>query len=237
MGYGSVLKRDPNRIGEELWNCTHTNSNRLAAVSIKTTGPDPKFHEIVQICVFPLNSKFELAKETIPFYIDIKPTKPQLNLNLIKGAVSKDKYLEIKEKADMPQVAAKLFDSWMEDKIKLAYNKKLLPLTFNWAAMRPFIKNWLGPINFDSYFSHEYRDIQSLALFCNDYADMHTYQLPYPKMKMGFISKILNIEYNKYQETIYHCKIYSEVYRSMMRKILPSFSEPVKVPESLYLEP
>lgn len=206
----------------EPWNAAHFNSNRLVVVAIKTTGPNPKLHELAQICIFPLSSNYTLSKEIIPFYTDIRPIKRPFNMELSKGGLTKDKYLEICETALMPQATAELFDKWMENKIRLYEGKRLMVLSHNWSAKKPFIKNWLGSINFNNYFSSEYRDIMSVALFNNDYADVNIQQIPYPKVVLSFIANILKVPYNRKDETILHCKAMTEIYREMMRSIIPT---------------
>ena len=210
---------------KEVWTASHFNNNRAVAVAIKTTGSDPYFHELVQICIYPLNSKFELSKEIIPFYCDIKPLKPKLNLQLNKGFLALDKYIEIKNMAMMPQAVADLFDDWMENKIRLINGKKLLVLAHNWCWVKQFIEGWLGPVNFNYYFHHEYRDIQTAALYCNDYSDIHALQFPYNKAGLSFIANIMRVEYNKNDDAILHCKTISEVYRGMIHKFQPSLDE------------
>lgn len=211
--------------GEEPWNAGHFNHHRHVAVSIKTTGLNPDFHELVQICIFPLNSKLELSKDIIPFYMNIKPLKPKINLQLSKGLITANRYNEIKENADLSQTVASLFDSWMETQIKLADWKKLKVLTYDWPHKQEFIKKWLGSYNFNEYFSNEYRDILSVAAFANDYADTYSQQIPYPKVFISFIANILDVEYKFLDESIIHCKNICEIYRRMKQNFLPSAHE------------
>ncbi len=202
----------------EFWNAGHFNENRAAGIAIKTTGNNPRIHELIQICVFPLTSKFELSRETIPFDMDIKPIKKKEDFILDKSGLNKDRFNDIiKNATQTPQMCAELFDSWMEKKIQLRFEKKLLPVTHNWAYIRPFIRNWLGPVTFESYFSHEYRDLMSAALYCNDYSDINNYQILYPKVSMQYITRVLHIEHNRHDESILFVKAICEAYRAMMK--------------------
>lgn len=202
----------------EFWNAGHFNENMAAGIAIKTTGPDPDIHEIMQICVFPLTSKFELSKKIIPFYTDIRPVKDEADFMLNKSNLSDDKLKSIFENVqDIPQLVAEQFDRWMENKIKLRFSKKLLPVVYNWAYIKPFIRNWLGPINFNSYFSHEYRDLMSAALYCNDYSDINNHEVIYPKVSLQYITNRLHIDYNRFDDTILIVKSICESYRAMMK--------------------
>ncbi len=211
---------DPERM-KEFWNAQHFNENRAVGIGIKTTGKDSKKHEIIQICVFPLTSRFKLATEILPFYTDIKPLKNKEDFEITSSGLMTEKFNAIINNATTtPQIAAEIFDSWMEKQIKMKFGKKLLPVTYNWAFIKPFIKNWLGPINFDHYFSHEYRDIMSVALFCNDYGDTHTLETLYPKTKLAYICNMLNVEYSRYDDTILNVKSMSEVYQGMLKNFI-----------------
>ncbi len=205
-------------VAKEIWKSAYTGHNRLCAVSIKTTGPDSKKNEIIQICAFPLNNQFELSREILPFYSDILPIRSRQHVN--SKYIRNDRYNELlNSNADMPQVVATLFDNWMLNKIKLDEDKKLLPVVYNWAWSRPFIKNWLGQLNFDSYFSDKYRDILSIVLFINDYNDRLNRDIPYLKTTLVTLSKTLHVEYKRHDETILQCKSISEVYNGVMRNM------------------
>ena len=49
----------------------------MCAVDIKTTGPDPDYHEIIQIAILPLDSELKPHRGTKPFYINIAPQFPE----------------------------------------------------------------------------------------------------------------------------------------------------------------
>lgn len=198
-----------------LWNTAFLGNNRLAAIAIKTSGPDSKIHEIIQICVFPLSSRFKLAKDITPFYSDIRPVKSIDNFDF--RFMRTDRYKELLDNANSPQVVAELFDEWMKKKINLMEGKKLLPLVYNWGASKQFIKNWLGQYNFDYYFSDKYRDILSAALFCNDLSEAKINDIPYLKTTLTTLAKTLHVEYARHDETILQCKSISEVYVALLR--------------------
>jgi hypothetical protein len=207
-------KRGPDFF-ENLWETAYNGHNRFCAVSIKTTGSDSKKHELVQICCFPLNANFELAKNVLPFYSDLRPLKQE---EYDPRFIRLERYKEVCECSQLPQIVAELFDSWMT-KIGLQDGKKLLPICYNWAFTRSFIKNWLGSINFNEYFSQSYRDIWSIALFLNDHADRLNLDVPYLKTTLTTLSKTLHIEYKKHDECILQCKTISEVYIALMKNM------------------
>src|SRR6185436_4525823 len=54
---------------------THWNGHQLCAVDVETTGLDPVKHEIIQICILPLQSNVDPRTDISPFYTDIAPQK------------------------------------------------------------------------------------------------------------------------------------------------------------------
>ena len=59
----------------------HLNGNLLCAVDIETTGLEPNYHEIWQLCVLPLDSNIDPLKKIgersiLPFYMDLKVNNP-----------------------------------------------------------------------------------------------------------------------------------------------------------------
>jgi hypothetical protein len=195
-----------------LWNTAYLSNNRLCAISIKTTGPDSRKNELVQICCFPLNSQFNLARDVVPYYTDIKPLKSGYDHKYLK----KEHYINLLNCTQTPQTAAELFDKWMENKIKLSEDKKLLPVCYNWPLIRPFIKNWLGNENFNYYFHERFRDILPIALYCNDYYDSIGRDVPYLKTILRAMAKRLHVEYHRHNECILQCKTISEIYKGLM---------------------
>src|SRR4029077_8974982 len=104
----------------------HLNGNLLAAIDIETTGLDPKIHEIIQICILPLNSQIQPLKEILPFYIDMAPGRPE-SIDPQALSVSKLELCRIMQQGFDQFKGADLLDSWF-DKLDLAIGKRISPL-------------------------------------------------------------------------------------------------------------
>src|SRR5688572_4310889 len=56
-----------------FWGMQHLNSNVMCALDIKTTGPDPDRHHIVELCILPLDYMLEPHKELLLCHLRIQP--------------------------------------------------------------------------------------------------------------------------------------------------------------------
>lgn len=185
----------------------HLNSNILCAVAVQTTG-----HEILELCVVALTSTCDMDKNILPFNVLFKieyldKCEANINYNLLMKAAREgmDKY-----------EAADLFDKWFE-KLNLREHKKIMVLTHDWAAQRNFIKDWLQPTAFDTYFHNQYRDTQVLGLHYNDRYDVHNELCPFPKVKLSYMCSQLKLEYTKRLPTVVDkCVAIMRLYKDLL---------------------
>lgn len=192
----------------------HLNRNILCALAIKTTGPDAQKHELIEIIIIPLTPTCDINKKILPFNVLFKPehvTRAEFNLDndLVLSAMSNgfDKY-----------DAADIFEKWFA-KLDLPPNKRIMVLTHDWAAKSEFIKEWLQPTAFRMTFSHEYRDIQAIGLFLNDYCDLRNERWPFPKVKLSYMSAVQKIEYaNRLPTVVDECQAMINLYKSLLRE-------------------
>lgn len=198
----------------ELTNVTHFNLQKLCAIDIITTGPDPKQNEILEICIFPLNSHYNIAETILPFNATFKPMKHWLWMNpeyIKEYKISKKRneiaYSDGIDKSDLVD----LFINWFDSKLKPVEGKKIMPLAYDWASKKPFLVKWLGQKNYDYYFHWQYRDILSMALFCNDFSDVHCEPYRLSKVDFRYICSSLRIETDSF-DTIVRCHSIAKIY-------------------------
>lgn len=194
----------------------HLNGNLLCAVDVETTGVTPGHHDLVQICVLPLNSELKPFKDILPFYMDMQPKRPE-NIDPNAMSINKLKYSEILLKAIDPYKAADLFEEWFE-RIRLPFNKRISPLAQNWPFDRGFIIDWLGQKTFEYIFDGRFRDTMSAALFCNDRSCFANQPAPYPKVNIAYLASQLKIEHQslRLHDALQDCIVTAEIYRRMM---------------------
>lgn len=192
-------------IPEEMLNSFNFNDNRLVAIDIRTMGT-----HIHEICMYPLNNKFELAKSVIPFYSYFIPT-----IKMEESGYTLTEYAKACSSGISRSTGFEIFERWCKHKLKLFDGRKIMPLTYDWAAKRPFFIDWMGPINFNNYFHFQVRDILSMALFGNDFANMQYERCPYPKVDMPYIFSQTKTNFNR-KDTLVNAVGIAKVYRWML---------------------
>ena len=184
----------------------HLNGNLLGCVDVETTGFKAGFNDIIEVCVVILDNQLNPAADIMPFVLELQPKRPEnislealriqgKNLDDVikrKACKSRHRVVEIATKGCDADIAADMFHEWFQN-LKLAPFKKILPIACNWAFDRTFLVDWLGDEAFFNYFSPQYRDIMSMALFENDVADWRGINFPYQKANLGYLCKQLGI--------------------------------------------
>lgn len=200
----------------------HANGNIICVVDVETTGLDPEIHEIVQICILPLDSLFKPIKEIRPFYVSIKPENTK-NINKDKYASNFEETVKI-PKAKLASMineglergtAADLLQDWF-DKLQLPFNKRIMPLGQNWVFDRAFIIRWLGWKMFEDFFDPRYRDTMAAANYVNDKCDFMGQQCPYQKVNLGFLCSTMKVENASPHDALSDCIATAEIYRRML---------------------
>jgi DNA polymerase III epsilon subunit-like protein len=198
----------------------HWNNKMCCVMDTETTGLDPNFHEIVQICIIALDSNFDPMKGVIPFYVNLIPDYPER---------VDPKAIEI-NKMDMAKIMTSGFDrhkaidmlgTWIQ-KLKIKGNKygganKIMPLGQNYGFDAAFIKAWLGVDQYNEWFDYHYRDTMHAALYMNDRAGMKAEKVPFPKVNLQYLATTLNIKSERAHDALSDCLVTAEVYKRMCK--------------------
>ena len=112
--------------------------------------------------------------------------------------------------------AADLFVEWFY-KLKLAENKRIMPLAHNWTFDSSFIKKWLGPKTYGFHIDGRYRDSMSIAQYINDKADHKNERIPFPKVNLSYIASQLKIPHESAHTALGDCVVTGEVYRELVK--------------------
>ncbi len=203
---------------DELIYSTHFNLQVLCAVDIITTGNNPKIHDIEEVTIFPLNSHYQISRTIIPFNCLMKPRKHwrMMGSEFIKEhkICKKDNERCWWEGIDRA-VLRDLFDSWVESKLKPVERKKIMILCYDYGKTKAFLTEWLGFLNFESNFHWQVRDIMSLALFTNDFADTHAQEYKIQKCDFGYICSSLKIAVDM-KDSISRAHAIAQVWESLL---------------------
>lgn len=199
----------------------HWNGNQLCVIDTETTGLDPTIHEMIQICILPLDSDCLPRQDVIPFYIELKPDNPE--------AVSREALrvhgIDIRKicASGMDRLAAiDLFEDWFK-KLGLpttrgGYPKRIMPLGQNYAFDKAFMLKWLGFATYEEYFFYHYRDTMIAALFLNDQAAVHGEDVPFKKVNLSWLAKETSVQIDRAHDALQDCLATAGVYRQLIRR-------------------
>lgn len=199
----------------------HYNHNLLCAVSIITTGPDPAKHDLMQVCVLPLDSRIVPRKDVMPFDINLQPRRIT-NINDLheqkKFNVPISRIIKYMNDGINYYDGVKLFDHWFHTALKPNPGKKIMILGSEWYKAEPFLRNWLN--EYDYYFHSHVRDISVAALYANDRADLKVEKIPYPKNYLCFLASRMELEYDYgAKEALEDVQRIAEIYFHMLRNM------------------
>lgn len=200
----------------------HWNGNQLCAIDVETTGLDPFVHEIVQICILPLDSNVVPRKDVIPFYIEIRPEFPERR-DPEAMTVTKLDMNKIMERGHDREKAKDLLVEW-SNKLGLPltrggnYKCKIMPLWHNGKFDYCFILGWLGVELYGELFHGLDRDTMHTTLYQNDKAAAHAEDVPFKKNKLSWVANALDIEDDPTHDALQDCLATAAVYRKLINQ-------------------
>lgn len=193
----------------------HINYNLLCAISIETSGDDPFYHDVVQICIMPIDVHCKRMKAIDPFFIDLQPKHlDRIDENTM--SVTREKILFNSKHGLNWITGAEILEEWF-DKLLLPNKKQILPLAYQWHKIVPYLYNWLGKNTFNYIFSDYARDVQSDALFANDYHYLHIENVPYVLCDFSYLCNLAKVERQNRsnKDSMTECLALIDLYRSM----------------------
>src|SRR5262245_48167435 len=170
----------------------HLNSNLLCALRISKSGPRPRYHDLIEICVIPVNSTWRPMTTIMPFYQMIQPKRKENIEDASLATVNREELYHICEHGIDAYAALDLFDMWFEN-LMLKTRKKISLLVSNWGEDREFVLDWVQPEGYAQYFDHRIRDVSVAALYANDKADSRAEPVPYPKTHLQYLCSQLKV--------------------------------------------
>lgn len=201
----------------------HWNGHQLCVIDTETTGLNPFIHEMIQICILPLDSDCEPRKDVIPFYIELKPDNPEC-MSLEAFKITGIDIKKICAQGLDRLKAIDLLEDWIK-KLGLPTTrggipKKIMPLGQNYAFDKAFIMKWLGFETYEEMFFYHFRDTMSSALFLNDHAAVHGEEVPFKKVNLSWLAKQTNTPLNRAHDALQDCLATAGVYRHLIRQSL-----------------
>jgi len=199
----------------------HWNGNQICVIDTETTGLNPEWHEMIQICILPLDSNIQPRRDVLPFYIELIPEHPE-RADPKAMEINRLSFAKIAQRGLDREKAKDVFEEWAQ-KLKLPqtkYGKKkqILPLGQNYPFDMGFIKAWLGHEMYNQYFHYGFRDTKIVATYLNDRAAMHAEKIPFNKLSLGSLAKKLNVTHEKAHDALSDCQTTAEIYRQFLKQ-------------------
>jgi len=196
----------------------HLNGHLLCAIDCETTGLIAGFHDIIQICFLPLDSRCDPSTEYLPFDLKLIPRRKE-NIDPKALRINRSHISDILLSGVDPDIGADLFDDWF-DSLKLPEGKRIMPLAHNWPFDSAFIIDWMGWLNFNFRIDGRFRDTMAIASYYNDVADIYNEQYPYPKVTLRYIASQMEIlvDESRTHDAIYDCVLTAEIYKKLLRQ-------------------
>jgi len=190
------------------------NHNLLCALDLETTGLVAGYHEIVQICILPLDGDLNPVDEISPFYMNMCPLHPER----IDPYAMKVNGLDPKHLATCPEPhqVAEVLEDWFQG-LELPQNKRLAYLTQNAPFDIPFMRLWLGHKGFDRYFMRRGRDTMFLAQGYNDAAAFQGKPVPFGTVSLRGLCNKLGIQLDNHHDALADCVATAKVYKELLR--------------------
>lgn len=201
----------------------HWNGNQVCVIDTETTGLDPNYHEIIQICILPLDSNFDVRKDIAPFLLELKPEHPE-RASREAMALNRMDFRKIAVRGIDPLKAIDLLESWIE-KLKLPVlpsgnPRKIIPLGQNFAFDRAFMIKWLTSDQFNLWFHYHYRDTMLAATYLNDRAGMQGEKVPFSKVSLSWLTNKLDVPLERAHDALEDCLATAEVYKRLLQRML-----------------
>ena len=198
----------------------HWNGSQMCVMDLETTGLDPYWHEIIQLCVLPLDSNYKPRKDVMPFYIEMRPNFPE-RIDDEAMTVNKLDACKIATRGFDSEKAKDLLRDWIE-KLDLpytksgAFRKRIIPLGQNFGFDRAFLIRWLGIDEYNEFFEYFYQDTMIVAQYLNDRASMHGEKVPFSKVNLTWLANKLNVKIERAHDALSDCVATAEVYRQLV---------------------
>ncbi|GAG17775.1 unnamed protein product [marine sediment metagenome] len=199
----------------------HWNGNQLCAIDTETTGLDSAWHDIIQICILPLDSNIQPRRDVLPFYIEMIPQHPEradpeaMKINRLDFAI-------IGQRGHDQEKAKDLLEAWIEKlglpSTKYGRKKQIIPLGQNYAFDQGFMREWLGHETYQQYFHYDVRDLKRVVAYLNDRAGMHAEKVPFSKGNLRWIANHLNVPLDKAHDALADCQATAECYRRLLQQ-------------------
>ena len=203
-----------------FWGMNHLYDNLLAAVCIDTTQSDPDVGELFEICVLPLDVNIN-PHVHLPLF-NMRMRIHDVNYVDNKHMMASRKELAyVQINGETNDKVADMFVQWFKD-LRLIYNRRIIPLTFNYYHPMRFLINWLTFDVYNDIFHRDVRDIKIASNFINDVFGSRMMRHPFSLDKYDFSQLCYTLKVKMLNEKgspTTNCLAISECYKAMLQLV------------------
>lgn len=120
--------------------------------------------------------------------------------------------------------AFNLFEHWIAS-LGLKTHKKIMPLVWDWASIKPYLQMWAGQSNFEYYFSDVVRDLLPVMAFINDRTDFWGEPIKYPHYRLSQLAVRENIEQIERNSVLSDVKALVDTNVQLLRNYIPGYAK------------
>lgn len=206
---------------------SHFNKNLPCAVSLKVTSDSPSEAEVIQVALVPLNKFFEPSADRLPLWIHIRPEddypngsihdpfrKPRYDFPVHFLARDKDLKASI-EMGVSYEHSLTLIEGWFSG-LRLGQHKKLIPLSYGYGYLLPFMLSWLGYRTYDDIFDWHYRDPFPLVSYDLDKKFQRSQEHRWRKLDMTSVLGSLEVDGTRELDVMCQATDMAALYRKLM---------------------
>lgn len=205
------------------------------ALEVRTTGPLHNFHDIWEIAIIPLTHGFQPDKRVLPFHVLVKPRRPN-NADFTKFKLE-DRTNLVKFGMDAYD-AIYSFERWSRS-FPRNLNKRFIPVTYDWAFVRPFIMDLFGanevgtPYAWDFFIPELARDLRIVANYFDDLAWFNSEPYPIKRPEQfGNLCTQMKVTWRTPHDALSTALATMECYAKMAAMRLPTgFELDLRLPE------
>jgi len=207
----------------------HFNNHRPCVVLTKRNGSNPIADDLVEVVFIPLTDGLRQSEFKEICAMTLRPRK--------QGKLHRAEYEHAMKYGLDPITAMELFDKWYNN-LQLRFNKRILPITYNWPAQYGFLQEWIGydsenqPIIGD-YIADLYRDILPISLYWSELADLNDLVPPFHTPALTRIGTRLGVIKPKSKSLLDRAFFLLETYDRLMSLRVDAVDLPMAYPSEI----
>lgn len=199
----------------------HFKNNQLCVIDVETTGTEFNHHEICQICILPMDMKFEIRKDVNPFYVTIKPNYPE-RVDAQAMRVNGLSLKKLNEQGLDSEMALGMLDRWYRKLVPLnkggEYHAKIAPMGHNYAQFdKTFIESWMtnGGMEYNDIFHWVSRDTQIMANTTNDRYAIRNEPPPFREVNLNYLCNKFGIDNLNAHDALADCRVTALLFKHL----------------------